>query len=128
MSSVATFDQSQILAIEPEAARHLQRHLQNSPGAIGVRIGVKDSGCSGYAYVLDLVQEVPEQHLRVATDTGVALYVDIKSVPALSGSCLRLVKEGLNETIKFDNPNAGSYCGCGESFTVNPEVETQLHA
>ncbi len=126
--SVSTFEQSQILAIEPEAALHLQRHLQKAPKAVGVRIGVKDSGCSGYAYVMELTEQVPDNHLRIAANDNVALYVDVKSIPALSGSTLRLVKEGLNETIKFDNPNAGSYCGCGESFTVNPEVETQLDA
>jgi len=128
MSSVATFDQSEVLTVEPAAARHLHRYLQKSPQSVGVRIGVRDSGCSGYAYVLELTDQVPENHLRIAVDEQLALYVDVKSVPALSGSCLRLVKEGLNETIKFDNPNAGSYCGCGESFTVNAEVETQLGA
>jgi iron-sulfur cluster assembly accessory protein len=128
MSSVATFDQSQVLAVEPEAARHLRRFLQNSANAIGVRIGVKDSGCSGYAYVMDLTESEPENHLRIAADDQLSLYLDVKSVPALSGSTLRLVKEGVNETIKFDNPNAGSYCGCGESFTVDPAIETQLNA
>ena len=126
--SVSTFEQAQILAIEPEAVSHLHRYLQKSPQAIGVRIGVKDSGCSGYAYVMELTEQVPENHIRIAANDDVALYIDVKSIPALSGSTLRLVKEGLNETIKFDNPNAGSYCGCGESFTVNPEVVTQLGA
>jgi iron-sulfur cluster assembly accessory protein len=102
--------------------------MRNHPQAIGVRIGVKDSGCSGYAYVMDLTEQVPENHLHIAADDQLALYLDVKSVPALSGSTLRLVKEGVNETIKFDNPNAGSYCGCGESFTVDPTVETQLNA
>jgi iron-sulfur cluster assembly accessory protein len=128
MSAVSTFEQAQILAIEPAAARHLLRHVRSNPNAIGVRIGVKDSGCSGYAYVMDLTETVPENHLRIAADEQLALYLDVKSVPALSGSTLRLVKEGVNETIKFDNPNAGSYCGCGESFTVDPEIETQLNA
>lgn len=128
MSAVASFDQSQILAVAPEAAEHLRRYLQNSPRAIGIRIGVKDSGCSGYAYVMELTEQAPENHLRVAVADNVALFIDVKSIPALSGSTLRLVKEGLNETIKFDNPNAGSYCGCGESFTVDPEVEAQLDA
>lgn len=128
MSSVATFDESQVLIVEPDAARHLHRYLQKSPNSVGVRIGVKDSGCSGYAYVMELTDQVPDNHLRIAVDEGLALYVDVKSIPALSGSSLRLVKEGLNETIKFDNPNAGSYCGCGESFTVDPEVETRLGA
>jgi iron-sulfur cluster assembly accessory protein len=125
--SVATFDQTQILQVDAPAGQHLQRYLSSSPNSIGVRIGVKDSGCSGYAYVLELTETAPENHVRVDAE-NITLFIDVKSIPALSGSTLRLVKEGLNETIKFDNPNAGSYCGCGESFTVNPEVETQLGA
>ena len=128
MSAVSTFEQAQILAVEPDAAKHLLRHLRSNPKAIGVRIGVKDSGCSGYAYVLELTESEPQNTLRINVENDLTLFIDSKSVPALSGSTLRLVKEGLNETIKFDNPNAGSYCGCGESFTVNPEVETQLNA
>lgn len=128
MSAVSTFEQTNILAVEPAAAQHLLKQLRGHPNAIGVRIGVKDSGCSGYAYVMDLTDSEPENHLRIAADDQLALYLDVKSVPALSGSTLRLVKEGVNETIKFDNPNAGSYCGCGESFTVDPAIETQLNA
>ncbi|MFT3929049.1 MAG: iron-sulfur cluster assembly accessory protein [Spongiibacteraceae bacterium] len=126
--SVATFDQDQILQVDSDAAKHLLRYLSKSPKSIGVHIGVKDSGCSGYAYVLDLTEQAPQDTLRLDIGDGLTLFIDSKSVPALSGSTLRLVKEGLNETIKFDNPNAGSYCGCGESFTVNPEVQAQLSA
>lgn len=128
MSVIASFDQSQVLAVEPAAARHLQRHLQKSPQSIGVHIGVKDSGCSGYAYVLDLTATEPAAALQVRVDDRLTLFIDLKSIPALAGSTLRLVKEGLNETLKFDNPNAGSYCGCGESFTVDPAVEARLGA
>ena len=126
--SVVTFDNAQILQVDGDAAKHLLRYLSKSPKSIGVHIGVKDSGCSGYAYVLDLTEQAPQDTLRLDAADGLTLFIDSKSVPALSGSTLRLVKEGLNETIKFDNPNAGSYCGCGESFTVNPEVEAQLSA
>ena len=128
MSAVASFDQTQVLAVEPAAAKHLHKHLQKSPQSIGVHIGVKDSGCSGYAYVLDLTAIEPDNTLKVKVDDQLTLFIDVKSVPALAGSTLRLVKEGLNETLKFDNPNAGSYCGCGESFTVDPAVEAQLDA
>lgn len=126
--SVSTFDNTQILQVDGDAAKHLQRYLQKSPRSIGVHIGVRDSGCSGYAYVLELTEQQPDDTLRLDVDGDLALFIDTKSVPALSGSTLRLVKEGLNETIKFDNPNAGSYCGCGESFTVSPEVKAQLSA
>lgn len=125
MSAVATFDQNQVLSVAPEALHHLQRHLANKPSAIGIYIGVKDSGCSGYAYVMELVEAQPADSVRVEAE-ALTLYIQNKSIPALSGSTLRLVKEGLNETIKFDNPNAGSYCGCGESFTVDAEIEARL--
>lgn len=128
MSAVASFDQTQVLAVDIAAAQHLHRYLQKSPQSIGVHIGVKDSGCSGYAYVLELADSEPANTVKVPVDDQLILFIDVKSVPALAGSTLRLVKEGLNETIKFDNPNAGSYCGCGESFTVDPTVETQLRA
>jgi len=128
MSAVVSFDQTQVLAVDTEATKHLHRYLQKSPQSIGVHIGVKDSGCSGYAYVLDLTATEPANTLKIQVDEKLALFVDVKSVPALAGSTLRLVKEGLNETIKFDNPNAGSYCGCGESFTVDPAVEAELRA
>lgn len=124
--SVATFEQTDVLAVEPAAAQHLHKHLQKSPQSIGVHIGVRDSGCSGYAYVLELTGSEPKDTVKVPVDDKLVLFIDVKSVPALAGSTLRLVKEGLNETIKFDNPNAGSYCGCGESFTVDPTIETQL--
>lgn len=125
MTAVATFDQAQLLQVEQQAARHLQRFVERA-GAAGIRLGVKDSGCSGYAYVMDTVAEEPADVITVPVADGLRLFVDRKSAPALAGCTLRLVKEGLNETIKFDNPNAGSYCGCGESFTVSPDVETQL--
>ncbi len=128
MSAVTTFDQSQLLAVTPEVVRHLGRHISKKPGTIGVHIGVRDSGCSGYAYVLELVDAQPADTVLIDADPQLTLFVDVKSIPALSGSTLRLVKEGLNETVKFDNPNAGSYCGCGESFTVAPEVEARLQA
>lgn len=128
MSAVTTFDQHQVLAVTPEVVRHLARHLAKKPNTIGVHIGVRDSGCSGYAYVLDLVESMPADTVRIDADPQLTLFVDAKSIPALAGSTLRLVKEGLNETVKFDNPNAGSYCGCGESFTVAAEVEAQLQA
>lgn len=126
--TVATFDNTQILQVDSDAVKHLLRYLSKSPQSIGVHIGVKDSGCSGYAYVLELTESEPQDTLRIHVENDLTLFVDSKSVPALSGSTLRLVKEGLNETIKFDNPNAGSYCGCGESFTVDPEVEAKLSA
>lgn len=124
MTAVSMFDQNDFLAIEPAAAAHLSRFLKGD--ARGIRISIKDSGCSGYAYVMETITSEPADSIAITVDSGLTLFVDRKSAPALTGCTLRLVKEGLNETVKFDNPNAGSYCGCGESFTVNPDIETQL--
>lgn len=123
MTAVATFDQNDILQVEPAAAAHLSRFLKED--ARGIRISIRDSGCSGYAYVMEAVSEEPADSIVITAD-GLTLFVDRKCAPALTGCTLRLVKEGLNETVKFDNPNAGSYCGCGESFTINPGIEVQL--
>lgn len=127
MTAVATFDQTQLLQVEQQAAQHLRRFVERG-NAAGIRLAVKDSGCSGYAYVMDTVTEAPAEAIALTVDGGLQLFIDRKSAPVLAGCTLRLVKEGLNETIKFDNPNAGSYCGCGESFTVSADVETRLQS
>ncbi len=119
MSSVATFDTADVLAVTPEAARHLKRQLDREPGSVGVRIAVRDSGCSGYMYVLEPVSAPPEGHRHVAVDEALNLFVDEASLPVISGTTLRFVREGLNEQIQFDNPRARDYCGCGESFTID---------
>lgn len=123
MSTVATFDTEQALTVTPEAAAHLKRQLARQDGALGVRVAIKDSGCSGYMYVLEPVESVPEESNVLRVDDELTLYVDRASLPLLSGSTLRFVREGLNEQIQFDNPRARDYCGCGESFTLDPAAQ-----
>lgn len=118
MSTVATFDISQPIIVTPDAARHLKQQLRRE-GSLGVRIGVRDSGCSGYKHVLEPVTDVPAGVLQQQVDDELTLYVDQDSLPLISGTTLRFVREGLNEQIQFDNPRAGDYCGCGESFTAD---------
>ena len=84
---------------------------------MGVRLGVKTSGCSGLAYVLEFVDE-PEDDDEVFEDQGVKVIVDRKSLMHLDGTELDYGKEGLNEGFKFNNPNVKDACGCGESFKV----------
>ena len=84
---------------------------------IGVRLGVKTSGCSGMAYVIEFVDEL-EENDQVFEDHGVKVIVDKKSLLYLDGTEVDYTKEGLNEGFKFNNPNANGECGCGESFTV----------
>ena len=84
---------------------------------IGIRLGVKTSGCSGMAYVLEYVDQLEEEDSVFEFD-GVKVVVDPKSLVYLDGTELDFVKEGLNEGFQFNNPNVASECGCGESFNV----------
>ena len=99
------------------AARHVGRYLTKRGKGIGVRLGVKTTGCSGLAYKLEYADEIaPEDH--VFEDHGVKVLIDPKSLPYIDGTELDFVREGLNEGFKFNNPNVRGECGCGESFNV----------
>ena len=99
------------------AAERVKAFLDNRGKGIGLRLGVKTSGCSGMAYVLEFVDEVNEDD-EVFEDHGIKVIVDAKSMVYLDGTELDYGKEGLNEGFKFNNPNAKAACGCGESFSV----------
>ncbi len=99
------------------AARHVADFIANRGKGEGIRVGVKTSGCSGLAYVLEFVDNV-EQADQVFESHGVRIFVDPKSLTYLDGMEMDFVKEGLNEGFKFTNPNQKGECGCGESFTV----------
>ncbi len=99
------------------AAQRVSDFLSNRGKGIGLRVGIKTTGCSGLAYVLEFVDEVQEGD-EVFEEKGVSLIVDGKSLVYIDGTELDFVKEGLNEGFKFNNPNQAGECGCGESFTV----------
>lgn len=99
------------------AASRVKTFLENRGKGIGLRLGVRTSGCSGMAYVLEFVDELNEEDLVFEQD-GVKVIVDSKSLLYLEGTELDFTKEGLNEGFKFNNPNVSSECGCGESFNV----------
>ena len=99
------------------AAERVKKFLQSRGKKIGLRLGVKTSGCSGMAYVLEFVDETQGDD-EVFNIAGVNIIVDSKSLIYLDGTELDFVKEGLNEGFKFNNPNKIGECGCGESFTV----------
>ncbi len=99
------------------AAQHVTNFLTNRGKGIGLRLGVKTSGCSGMAYVLEFVDALNEDD-EVFIDKGVKIIVDKKSLVFLDGTELDFVKEGLNEGFEFNNPNTDGECGCGESFSV----------
>ena len=99
------------------AANRVQNFLENRGKGIGLRLGVKTTGCSGLAYVLEFVDEVQSDD-QVFESRGVKVVVDSKSLLFLDGTEVDFGKEGLNEGFQFNNPNAKDACGCGESFTV----------
>ncbi len=105
------------VSLTEAAAAHVSQFLANRGAGTGVRLGVKTSGCSGMAYVLEFVDELAEDD-KVFESCGVNVIVDEKSLLYIDGTELDFVKEGLNEGFVFNNPNVSGECGCGESFSV----------
>jgi iron-sulfur cluster assembly protein len=99
------------------AANHVARFLEKRGKGVGLRLGVKTTGCSGLAYKLEYVDELSSGDQPFESH-GVKLLIDPKSLAYIDGTELDFVKEGLNEGFKFNNPNVKSECGCGESFKV----------
>ena len=105
------------ITLTNSAAERVRTFLANRGKGLGLRLGIKTSGCSGLAYVLEFVDELNEDD-NVFEQDGVKVIVDTKSLVYLDGTQLDFVKEGLNEGFKFINPNVKDPCGCGESFNV----------
>ena len=100
-----------------KAARHVRQYLDQRGHGEGMRLGVRTSGCSGMAYVLEVYDELQPDDI-VFVEHGVNIAVDPKSLVYLDGTELDYVREGLNEGFQFNNPNVKDSCGCGESFNV----------
>lgn len=105
------------VTITEVAAQRVKHFLDARGKGVGLRLGVRTTGCSGLAYVLEFVDEVQDDD-QVFEAEGVKIIVDGKSIVYLDGTQLDFVKEGLNEGFKFNNPNTTGECGCGESFNV----------
>jgi iron-sulfur cluster assembly protein len=105
-----------ILLTEP-AAQRVRNHLEARGEGIGLRIGVKKTGCNGFAYVINYADAINDDD-QVFENRGVKVVVDEASLELIDGTEVDFVKEGLNEAFKFRNPNVSGECGCGESFSV----------
>ncbi|WP_374511260.1 iron-sulfur cluster assembly protein IscA [Niveibacterium sp.] len=105
------------VTLSESAAKHVANFLARRGKGVGVRLGVKTSGCSGMAYKLEYADEADAADV-VFESHGVKVLVDPKSLPYIDGTELDFVREGLNEGFKFNNPNVKDQCGCGESFNV----------
>ena len=106
------------ITLSESAANRVSSYLESRGKGEGVRLGVKTSGCSGLAYVLEFVDEIEEDDV-VYEDRGVKVIIDQKSLVYLDGTELDYGKEGLNEGFIFNNPKVQNECGCGESFTIS---------
>ena len=105
------------VTLTARAADHVQRYIERRGKGVGLRMGVRTTGCSGLTYKLEFAEEVlPED--STFESNGVRVLIDPKSLAYLDGTELDFVKEGLNEGFKFNNPNEKDRCGCGESFNV----------
>jgi Iron-sulfur cluster assembly accessory protein len=105
------------ITLTEQAAKQIQRLMAKQPGLVGLRLGVKPSGCSGLSYTVDGATEVGAND-TVFEQHGVKVVVDGKSLPFLQGVEVDYVREGLNQRFAFNNPNAKGTCGCGESFAI----------
>lgn len=105
------------VTLTDSAAQHVARNLAKRGKGIGLRLGVRTSGCSGLAYKLEYADGVQPEDVRFESH-GITVLVDPKSLPYLEGTELDYTREGLNEGFRFNNPNVKDACGCGESFTV----------
>jgi iron-sulfur cluster assembly protein len=105
------------IQLTQNAARQIQVQLSQRGKGLGLRVGIKKVGCSGWAYQYDYADEIkPEDQVFEAFNSK--LVVDSQSLALMDGAKLDFVKEGLKQTFKFENPNVEATCGCGESFSV----------
>jgi iron-sulfur cluster assembly protein len=105
------------VSLTPSAADRVRTYLEKRGRGVGLRLGVKKTGCSGYAYVVNYADEIGEQDVVFEQD-GIKVIVDTDSLGFVDGTQIDFVRQGLNEAFKFHNPNVKGECGCGESFNV----------
>ncbi len=105
------------LSITERAAEQIHQSLEKRGSGVGIRIGVRKSGCSGYMYNLEYVDE-PQSEDILYEAHGARVYVDPEVLPLIEGTEMDYVSEGLQSMFRFHNPNVTAECGCGESFNV----------
>ena len=105
------------ISLTEPAAERVRTYLEDRGHGVGLRIGIKKTGCNGFAYVVNYADDVTEDD-RIFEDRGVTVVVDEESLKLIDGTEVDFIKEGLNEAFKFRNPNVAGECGCGESFSI----------
>ncbi|MET0291998.1 MAG: iron-sulfur cluster assembly accessory protein [Steroidobacteraceae bacterium] len=105
------------ISLTDSAANRIRSSLAQRGHGLGLRLGVRKTGCSGFAYVVNYADEQAQAD-HVFEDQGVKVFVDPDSLPLIDGTTVDFVKQGLNEAFRFENPKSKGECGCGESFNV----------
>ncbi len=105
------------ISLTASAAERVRSYLERRGRGVGLRIGIRKTGCSGYAYTIDYADTI-EPADAVFNESGVTVVVDNDSLKLIDGTQVDFIKEGLNEAFKFRNPNVKGECGCGESFSI----------
>ncbi|MCG8325187.1 MAG: iron-sulfur cluster assembly protein IscA [Thiotrichales bacterium] len=108
------------ITLTGRAAEHVKTFLDKQGNGLGLRLGIKTAGCSGQQYVVETAEAINKDD-HTFESNGVKIVIDDNSLKYLSGTQLDFVREGLNSGFRFNNPNVADTCGCGESFTVDPE-------
>lgn len=106
-----------MISLTPLAAEKVKTQLERRGRGLGIKVGVKTTGCSGLAYVLEYVDDPTKEQLSFVSE-GIHVFVDPKALPYVEGMTMDWLKNGLNEGFDFINPNEKDRCGCGESFRV----------
>ena len=112
-----TYEEYMAISLTPAAADRIQKFIAARGHGAGLKLGVRKTGCSGFAYVVNYADDSTASDL-VFEDRGVKVFVDPESLPLINGTTVDFVKQGLNEAFRFHNPNIKGECGCGESFSV----------
>ncbi len=115
--TVEAFDPQRPITLTTAAQQHFEQALAAQPGKL-LRLSTRESGCTGYAYVLDLVDEAQPGDEIIQPGGEIQLAVDRQALAIIRGTQIDLVVEGINRVVKFNNPNVVAECGCGESFSV----------
>ena len=105
------------ISLTDAAANRVRSYLEKRDSRLGLRLGITETGCSGYSYVINYAEEIRDDDV-VFEDKGVTVVVDAQALELIDGTEVDFVKSGLNEAFSFRNPNVKGECGCGESFNV----------
>ncbi len=106
------------ISLTDSAAERVRSYLARRGHGVGLRLGVRKTGCSGFAYVVDYADDVGEGDIVFDGADGVKVVVDGEALPMIDGTEVDFVRDGINEAFRFRNPNVAGECGCGESFSV----------